>query len=64
MNQTSGIRELDSVERYSKYAVLPQNPWLLNGSGMVETLVQGLVKVVKLCLNPYFSIENKTIYDL
>ena len=36
MNQSSGIRELDSVERYSKYAVLPQNPWLLNGSGKVE----------------------------
>ena len=33
MIQTSGIRELDSIENYSKYSVLPQNPWLLNASG-------------------------------
>ena len=33
MIQTSGNRELDSVEKFSKYSVLPQNPWLLNATG-------------------------------
>ena len=33
MIQTSGNRELDSVEMFSKYSVLPQNPWLLNATG-------------------------------
>jgi len=32
MRQTSGQRELDTIEQYSKYAFLPQNPWLLNAS--------------------------------
>ena len=36
MFQTSGLRELDSVEKYSKYAVLPQHPWLLNASGRMK----------------------------
>ena len=33
MIQTSGDRELDSVEKFSKYSVLTQNPWLLNATG-------------------------------
>ena len=37
MIQTSGDRELDSVEKFSKYSVLPQNPWLLNATGFIET---------------------------
>ena len=32
MCQTSGWRELDTIEKYSKYALLPQNAWLLNAS--------------------------------
>ena len=36
MFQTSGLRELDTVEKYSKYAVLPQHPWLLNASGRMK----------------------------
>ena len=30
MCQTSGWRDLDTTEKYSKYALLPQNTWLLN----------------------------------
>ena len=37
MIQTSGNRELDSVEKFSKYSVLPQNPWLLNATGYFNT---------------------------
>lgn len=37
MIQTSGNRELDSVEKFSKYSVLPQNPWLLNATGYCNT---------------------------
>ena len=33
MIQTSGQRDLDSAEKFSKYSVLPQNPWLLNATG-------------------------------
>ena len=32
MQQTGGTREFDTEEKYSKYAVLPQNPWLMNAS--------------------------------
>ena len=34
MIQTSGNRELDSVEKFSKFSVLPQNPWILNATGL------------------------------
>ena len=32
MQQTEGERELDQGEQYSRYALLSQNPWLLNAS--------------------------------
>ena len=43
MIQTSGNRELDSVEMFSKYSVLPQNPWLLNATGYCIT--QNFLKI-------------------
>ena len=39
MIQTSGNRELDSVEKFSKYSVLPQNPWILNATGCSKNIV-------------------------
>ena len=32
LHQTKGTRDYDTEEEYSKYALLPQNPWLLNAT--------------------------------
>ena len=61
MLQTSGLRELDSVEKYSKYAVLPQHPWLLNASGKLWNIQ--LIKEYTACIFPlyiFFPVRGRS----